>query len=93
MEISEEVVSMSSPKELRLVGDQDIEEYAEALAVELKLRLKDSGRRGNISLPSPEELVRCELDAGIVNEEGFAPRMLPFAAEAADDDFDDIEAR
>ena len=69
MEISEEVVSMSSPKELRLVGDQDIEEYAEALAVELKLRLKDSGRRGNISLPSPEEFVRRELDAGIVTND------------------------
>ena len=31
--------------------------------------------------------------AKVLNEEGFAPRMLPFAAEAADDDFDDIEAR
>jgi|SRR5699024_10323779 len=53
--------------ELRLTTDSEIDEYAVALAAELKTQLKSRGAHGLIEVPVPGELVRRgmdEVDAG-----------------------------
>lgn len=56
-----------SAAELRLTSDSEIDEYADALAAELKTQLKSRGAHGLIEVPMPGELVRQgmgEVDAG-----------------------------